>query len=68
MKCCRASSVTGREVTIARQGGDGISLLAGYLEVVDTTIRDNTGGSWYALPGISMHDDTTTDIVNSTIE
>ena len=40
----------------------------GTLRIHDSTIRNNTGGSWYALPGISMHADTATDIVNSTIE
>ncbi|MBN1772451.1 MAG: hypothetical protein JXB32_14370 [Deltaproteobacteria bacterium] len=40
----------------------------GTLRIHDSTIRDNTGGSWYALPGISMHDDTTTDIVDSLLE
>ncbi|MBI5488716.1 MAG: hypothetical protein HY905_15385 [Deltaproteobacteria bacterium] len=40
----------------------------GLLRIQDSTIRLNTGGSWYALPGISMHDDTDTDIVNSVIE
>jgi hypothetical protein len=31
-------------------------------------IRNNFGGSWYELPGISMHSDTTREIINSTIE
>jgi len=41
---------------------------SGILRIHDSVIRDNIGGSWYALPGISMHDDTQTDIQNSTIE
>jgi hypothetical protein len=40
----------------------------GTLRIEDSTIRDNTGGGWNVLPGISMHDDTTQIIVNSTIE
>jgi hypothetical protein len=40
----------------------------GTLRIHDSTIRNNIGGSWHVLPGISMHDDTTRDIVNSTIE
>ncbi len=40
----------------------------GILRIHDSIIRNNIGGSWYELPGISMHSDTTTDIVNSTIE
>jgi hypothetical protein len=36
---------------------------------IDTSIiRNNTGGSWYILPGISMHDDTKKKITRSTIE
>jgi len=41
---------------------------SGTLRIHDSTIRDNIGGSWHILPGISMHDDTNTDIQNSTIE
>jgi hypothetical protein len=40
----------------------------GTLRIHDSTIRLNTGGSWYQLPGISMHPDTATDIVNSILE
>jgi hypothetical protein len=31
-------------------------------------ISHNVGGSWYELPGISMHSDTVRQIINSTIE
>jgi hypothetical protein len=41
---------------------------SGDLRIHDSIIRDNIGGSWHILPGISMHDDTQTDIQNSTIE
>jgi hypothetical protein len=41
---------------------------SGDLRIHDSIIRNNIGGSWYELPGISMHSDTTTDIVNSIIE
>jgi len=40
----------------------------GTLRVDDSTIRDNTGGGWNVLPGISMHEDTVQLIENSTIE
>ncbi len=40
----------------------------GTLRIHDSVIRNNIGGSWYELPGISMHSDTTTDIVGSIIE
>lgn len=40
----------------------------GTLRIRDSVIRDNLGGSWYRLPGISMHDTTTLDIQGSTIE
>lgn len=40
----------------------------GTLRIHDSVIRDNLGGSWHLLPGISMHSDTTQDIQNSTIE
>jgi len=39
----------------------------GNLHIEDSVIRNNTGGSWYALPGISMHPDTAREIVNSTL-
>lgn len=41
---------------------------SGNIIIRSTTIRDNIGGSWHILPGISMHDDTRRDITNSTIE
>lgn len=40
----------------------------GTLKITNSTIRENHGGSWYAKPGISMHDDTRLEIVNSVIE
>lgn len=40
----------------------------GTLRITDSVIRDNQGGSWHILPGISMHDDTTQIIEGSTIE
>ena len=36
--------------------------------IEDTIIRNNIGGSWHILPGISMHDDTNQEIINSTIQ
>jgi hypothetical protein len=41
---------------------------SGTLTVRDSVIRNNTGGGWNVLPGISMHDDTVRTIENSTIE
>ncbi len=41
---------------------------SGDIRIVDSVVRDNTGGAWNVLPGISMHDDTKRDIRNSTIE
>ena len=36
---------------------------------IDTSIiRNNTGGSWYVVPGISMHEDTKKKITRSTIK
>jgi hypothetical protein len=40
----------------------------GTLRIEDSVIRDNIGGSWHILPGISMHDDTVQIINNSIIE
>jgi len=40
----------------------------GTLMLTDSTIRDNTGGGWNVLPSISMHDDTTQIIDNTSIE
>ncbi len=42
--------------------------MMGTLRIHDSTIVNNTGGGWNVLPGISMHDTTVQDIVNSTIE
>jgi len=40
----------------------------GNIVINDSVIRNNTGGSWYAQPGISMHEDTRIEIANSTLE
>jgi len=40
----------------------------GTLHMEDSTSRNNLGGSWYTLPGISMHSDTVQQIINSTIQ
>lgn len=40
----------------------------GDLHIEDSVIRKNVGGSWYTLPGISMHSDTARQVINSTIE
>jgi hypothetical protein len=41
---------------------------SGTLTVRDSVIRNNTGGGWNILPGISMHEDTVRTIENSVIE
>lgn len=40
----------------------------GNLVIANSIIRDNIGGSWHILPGISMHGDTRREITGSTIE
>jgi hypothetical protein len=40
----------------------------GNIVIRDSVIRNNTGGSWYTQPGISMHDDTRIEVINSTLE
>lgn len=40
----------------------------GMMNITDSTIRSNPGGSWYpTYPGISNHDDTPITVVNSSI-
>ena len=41
---------------------------SGTLHIEDSVLRNNSGGTWYELPGISMHGDTHREIINSTIE
>ena len=41
---------------------------SGDINIDNAVIRNNIGGSWHTLPGISMHSDTTCDVTNSTIE
>ncbi len=40
----------------------------GTLHIENSVIRNNIGGSWHILPGISMHNDTRREIIGSTIE
>ena len=40
----------------------------GNIRIEDSVIRNNTGGSWYTLPGISMHPDTRREVINSEIK
>jgi hypothetical protein len=40
----------------------------GTLKVEDSVVRDNTGGGWNVLPGISMHEDTQQIMTDDTIE
>jgi hypothetical protein len=42
---------------------------SGNIKIDSSTIRNNTGGSWYPkYEGISMHGDTKCEVTNSTIE
>jgi hypothetical protein len=41
---------------------------SGSLVVEDSIIRDNAGGGWNVLPGISMHEDTDRQTINSIIQ
>lgn len=41
---------------------------SGNVVITDSTIRNNTGGGWNVLPGVSMHEDTRVEIENSNIE
>lgn len=41
---------------------------SGNIRIENSVIRNNIGGSWHILPGISMHEDTKREITNSTIE
>jgi hypothetical protein len=41
---------------------------SGNIVINDSILRNNAGGSWYARPGISMHDDTRIEVNNSTLE
>jgi len=40
----------------------------GTLQIKDSIVRQNTGGGWNVLPGISMHEDTRRLMNNATIE
>jgi hypothetical protein len=40
----------------------------GNIVIRNSVIKNNIGGSWYTLPGISMHETTRRDTVNSVIE
>jgi hypothetical protein len=41
---------------------------SGDIRIAQSVIRNNHGGSWYALPGISMHEDTRREVTASTLE
>lgn len=41
---------------------------SGSLVIEDSIIRDNSGGGWNVLPGISMHEDTERQTIDSIIE
>lgn len=42
--------------------------LTGTIHIENSVVRNNTGGYWYELPGISMHDETEREIINSTFQ
>ena len=52
--------------------GSGIFFVSnnhdGTLRIEDSVVRNNTGGGWNVLPGISMHDDTVQITTGSVIE
>jgi hypothetical protein len=60
------------ENNVVNQHGSAIFFVtndhSGNIVIRDSVIRNNTGGSWYAQPGISMHDDTRIEVTNSTLE
>ncbi len=41
---------------------------SGTLRITDSVVRDNRGGGWNVMPGISMHEDTRAVMDNATIE
>jgi hypothetical protein len=41
---------------------------SGDIQIENSVIRLNEGGSWYPRPGISMHDDTRISVVNSVLK
>jgi hypothetical protein len=41
---------------------------SGNIRIDNSVIRNNIGGSWHILPGISMHEDTRREITDSVIE
>jgi len=41
---------------------------SGTLHIEDSVLRDNSGGGWNTMPGISMHEDTRSIMDNVTIE
>lgn len=40
----------------------------GLLSLESAVVRDNDGGEWHVLPGVSMHEDTPYELVDSTLE
>jgi hypothetical protein len=40
----------------------------GLIRLFSTTIRNNTGGGWNVLPGVSMHEDTPQEVIDSILE
>lgn len=40
----------------------------GTIKINNSTIRNNVGGSWHTMPGISMHDDTRVEVTDSNID
>jgi hypothetical protein len=52
--------------------GSGIFFVSnnhqGTLQIKDSIVRQNTGGGWNVLPGISMHEDTRQLMNDATIE
>lgn len=40
----------------------------GLLSIESSVLRRNTGGGWNVLPGVSMHEDTAYELIDSTLE
>lgn len=67
-------SVCGSKFTANKVNAFGAAIFfvsnshTGTINLTDSRISGNIGGSWHVLPGISMHDDTKRNIVNTVLE
>jgi hypothetical protein len=60
------------EKNVVNAHGAGIFFVtndhSGNIVIRNSTIKGNIGGTWYPVPGISMHEDTRREITGSTVE